>query len=148
MPTSRHGNFTVIQNGLSPENEPIFFYRRPGHKPQRGAQFSRIQSKANTQYAIQKTGGNSGSDHADQGAPAAIPLLCSPDPLQKRSHFSPHDRHTKVRGAARKSTSKSQIRNALARGVRAQPKKAQGDSEQPGRAGLFNAYGGRWVRPQ
>ena len=109
MPTFRPGKFTVIQNGLAPENEPIFFYRRPGLKPQRGAHFSRIQSKANTQYAIQKTGVNRGSDHADQGAPAAIPFLRSPDPLQKRSLFSPRDRHTRVRGAARKSTAKSQF---------------------------------------
>src|SRR5262249_2085338 len=69
----------------------------------------KIKSKANSQYAIQKTGGNRGSDHADQGAPTAIPFLRSPDPLQERSHFAPRDPHTRVRGAARKSTAKSQL---------------------------------------
>jgi hypothetical protein len=86
MPTSRPEKFTVIQNGLAqsricfpPENEPIFRYRRPGLKPDRGAHFARIQTKANPQHAIQKTGLNSGSGHADhQRAPAAIPFLRSP----------------------------------------------------------------------
>ena len=100
MPTSRPEKFTVIQtNGFAQsriffptENEPIFWYRRPGLKPERGAHFAKIQTKANSQYAIQKTGVNSGSGHAGhQGAPAAIPFLRSPSPLQKirqRSHFS------------------------------------------------------------
>ena len=119
MPTSRPEKFTVIQtNGFAQsriffptENEPIFWYRRPGLKPERGAHFEKCEVKANSQYAIQKTGVNSGSGHADhQGAPTAIPFLRSPDP-RKRSHFSPRDRHARVRGA--------------------------GSSEQPGRAGLL-----------
>jgi hypothetical protein len=85
MPISRPEKFTVTQTyGLAQsrrcfptENEPIFRYRRPGLKPEGDA-------KTNSQYAIQKTGVNSGSVHADhQGAPAAIPFLRSPDPLQK-----------------------------------------------------------------
>src|SRR5882672_1968832 len=101
MPTSRPERFTVIQtNALAQgriffptENEPIFRYRRQGLEPEFGAHFAGIQASANSQYAIQKTGVNSGSGHADkQGSPAAIPFLRSPDPLQKiknRSHFSP-----------------------------------------------------------
>src|SRR2546428_10953250 len=75
--------FTVIQtHGLAhsrlffpTENEPIFRYRRPGLKPERGAHFARIQTQANSQYTIQKTGVNSGSGHADHQGPAAIPML-------------------------------------------------------------------------
>jgi hypothetical protein len=92
MPTSRPERFTVIQtNGLAQsricfraENEPIFRYRRPGLNPVRGAHFARIQTQANSQYAIQKTAVNSGSGDADhQGAPAAISILAFADPLQK-----------------------------------------------------------------
>ena len=90
MPTSRPEKFTVIQtNSLAQsrifptENEPIFRCRRLGLKPERGAHFAGIQTKANSQHAIQKTGVNRGSGHADQGAPPAIPFLRSPDPLQK-----------------------------------------------------------------
>ena len=60
MSTFRPEKSTIIQtSGLaqSPtENEPIFRYRRPGLKPERGAHFARIQTAANSQYAIQKTG--------------------------------------------------------------------------------------------
>ena len=98
MPISRPEKFTVAQTyGLAQSrrcfptgNEPIFRYRRPGLKPESVAQFTRILTKGNSQYAIQKTGANSGSVHADhQGAPAAIPFLCSPDPLQKKSRTKP-----------------------------------------------------------
>ena len=121
MPTIRREKFTVAQSdGLAPsgilfptENEPISQYRRPDIKPQRGGRFARMQTKANSQYAIQKTGVNSGSGYADhRGLPAAIPLLRSPDPLQKikeRSHFSPRDCQTRVRGAARKNTAQNQL---------------------------------------
>src|SRR5258708_26571947 len=99
MPTSKPERFTA-HYGLAQsriffptENEPIFWYRRPGLRPVRGAHFARMQSKANSQYAIQKTGVNSGSDHPDhRGAPDAMPCSRSPDPLQKikqRSHLSP-----------------------------------------------------------
>ena len=91
MPTSRPGKFTVVQtNGLAQssifptENEPIFRYRRPGLKPESGAQFTRILTRTNSQYAIKKTGVNSGSGRADhQAPPAAIPFLLSPNPLKK-----------------------------------------------------------------
>ena len=117
MPTSRPGKFTVIQtSGLArhltffpTENEPIFRHRFQGLKPDRRAHFAGIQTKANSRYAIQKTGVNSGSDHADHpGASAAIPFLRSPDP-RKRTHFSPRGRHARVPGAARKNRAQSQF---------------------------------------
>jgi hypothetical protein len=93
-------------------NEPIFWYRRAGLKPECGY-FAKIQPKANSQYAIKKTGLNSGSGHDDhQDAPTAIPFLRSPDPLQKikqRTHFSSRGRPARVRGAARQNTAKSQF---------------------------------------
>ena len=104
MPTSRPEKFAVIQtNGLAqsrilspPENEPIFLYLRPALKPERRAHFAKIQTKANSQYSIKKTGVNIRSSHADhQGAPTAILSLRSPDP-QKRSHFFPHGGHAKI----------------------------------------------------
>ena len=111
MPISRPEKFTVTQTHrraqsricFRTDNEPIFRYRRPGLKPESGAQFTRILTKTNSQYAIQKTGVNTGSGHADhQRAPAGIPFLRSPDPLKKisqRTHFSPCGRHARVRGA-------------------------------------------------
>ncbi len=65
MPASRPEKFTVTQTpprlaqgriSFPTENEPIFRYRRPGLKAERGAHFARIQTKANSQYAIQRTG--------------------------------------------------------------------------------------------
>ena len=109
MPTSRPEKFAVIQtNGLAqsrilspPENEPIFLYLRPALKPERRAHFAKIQTKANSQYSIQKTGVNIRSSHADhQGAPTAILFPRSPDP-QKRSHFPPR--------RPRKNTEQSQF---------------------------------------
>ena len=117
MQTSRPGKFTVIQtSGLAQrltffptENEPIFLYRVQGLKPDRRAHFARIQTTANSRYAIQKTGVNSGSGHADHpAASAAIPFLRSPDP-RKRSHFSPRGRHARVPGAARRNTAQCQF---------------------------------------
>jgi len=50
--------------------------RRPGSQPERSAHFAKIQTKPNSQYAIKKTGINSGSDRADEHqAPTAI-LFC------------------------------------------------------------------------
>src|SRR5439155_6229657 len=143
MPTSRPGKFTVIQtNGLArrltffpTENEPIFRYRFQGLKPDQRAHFARIQTKANSQYAIQKTGVNSGSGHADhQAASAAIPFLRSPDP-RKRSHFStPRPPRQSARRRSQKYSAKP-ICNARARAAGAKVLGA-GSSEQPGRAGL------------
>ena len=119
MPTSRPGKFTVIRtNGLaqrfppSPtENEPIFQYRLPSRKPERGAHFAKIQTTTNSQYAIQTIGVNSGSGHADHpGATTAIPFLFSPDP-RKRTHFSSPVCHAGVRGAARKNTQQSNLQS-------------------------------------
>src|SRR5262245_10358388 len=105
MPTSRPKFRVIRTKGLaqSPiffptENEPIFHSRRPGLEPERGAHFAKIQTKANSWYAIQKTGVNSGSGHADhQAAPTSIPYLRSPE-RQKRSHFSRHGGCGKTRG--------------------------------------------------
>src|SRR5262249_52303380 len=44
---------------------PFFFIGAPTQKPDRGAHFAKIQTKANSQYALQKAGVNIGSDHAD-----------------------------------------------------------------------------------
>ena len=100
MPTFRFEKFTVTQSdGLAQnsiffptENEPIFRYRRLGLNPERGAHFAKIQSKANSWYAIQKTGVNNGSDCTDcQGASNRESIFRSSNPLQKtkeRTHFS------------------------------------------------------------
>jgi hypothetical protein len=121
MPISRSEEFTVTQtHGLAQsrtcfrtDNEPIFRYRRPSLQPESGAQFTRILTRTNPRYAIQKTGVNSGSGHADhQGAPAAIPFLRSPDPLKKinqRTHFSPCGRHARARGANSQNTAQCQF---------------------------------------
>jgi hypothetical protein len=151
MPTSRPEKFTVIQNGLAQsriffptENEPIFRYRRPGLKPERRADFVRIQTEAHSQYAIQKTGVNSGSGHADdRRAPAAIPFLRSPDPLQKikkRSHFSPAAATLECEPPLAKIHRKANLQGSRQDSLRtnaAAKGKGAGDSEQPGRAGLF-----------
>jgi hypothetical protein len=144
MPTSRPEKFISFPT----ENEPIFRYRRPSLKPARGAHFARIQTQPNSQYAIQKTGVNSGSGHADhQGAPAAIPFLRSPDPLQKikkRSHFSPRGRHARVRGATRKNTAQCQFAMLPPgqSGIRAQPRTPRTPAVQsnPAEPAYFNAY--------
>ncbi len=100
---------------------------------------AKIQTKANSRHAIQKTGVNSGSGHADhQAAPTSIPYLRSPE-RQKRSHLSPEG-HARMVGAARNNTEQSQLA-VLAQGQPAMGAAAKahgaGSSEQLGRARLF-----------
>src|SRR5258707_15519185 len=135
MPTSRPVRLTVIQtSGLAQtriffptENEPIFRCRRPGLELERSAHFARIQSNASSEYAIQRKGVNSGSERADhEAAPAAIPCLHSPNPLQeirKRSHFSPRGHHVRVARDTLRNAAQSQFATLSPgqSGVAAQP---------------------------
>jgi hypothetical protein len=91
MPTFRLEKFTVTQERrlrakshiLPTENEPIFRYRRPGLEPERLVHLAIIQSKANSWYAIQKTGVMDRVALATRAPPTAITFLRSPNPLKK-----------------------------------------------------------------
>src|SRR5258708_6941507 len=111
MPTSGPEKCTVTEtSGLAQsrisfptENGPIFRYRRPASSQIAGAHFARIQTEANSQYAIQETGVSSGSGNADhQGRRQRFNSCVRPiryKKIKKRSHFTPRGHHARVRGA-------------------------------------------------
>ena len=151
MPISRPEKFTVKTDGLAQsricfptENEPIF----PGLKPESVAQFTRILTKTNSQYAIQKTGVNSGSGHPHQRAPAAIPCLRSPDPLQKskeRSHSHPAAAKPEARRRSQKYTTKAILQCSRQGGRRTQLRKSIAPAVQSNSTGqpYSSAHAGR-----
>jgi len=109
------------------ENEPIFQYRRQGLELERAAHFAKGKTKANSQHAIQKRGGNTGSGNAEhQGSPAGISFLRSPDPVQRIKERSQFHTLRPLRQIARRRSPKSSekpIYNTLvsAAGARAEP---------------------------
>jgi hypothetical protein len=67
MPTFRLEKFTIIPSYSR--------YRRPGLESERAAHLAKIQSKANSRYAIKKTGVNIGSGRTDSQRPGPAGAL-------------------------------------------------------------------------
>jgi len=136
MPTSRPVRLTVIQtSGLAQtriffptENEPIFWHWRPSLKPERGGHFARIQTQANSQYAIKKTGVNNGSvTLTSRGSLPRFYSCVRPiryKKIKKRSHFPIPAAKPECEAPLAKMQTKANLQcSRRAAGVRAQPRR-------------------------